>query len=179
MLKHAFVLVSTSTVPAVDFLVKIQEVKAVEREDAVFECVLSAPLPKISWLGKNVALEQGEKYDISVSEDMLIHRLVVKDCMQVDKGIYAAVAGMKSCNAWLIVEGKIKFSHRPHLVDQLINMLKCADPRIYSKCHVRKIHKLISLQLTHLNDYFIDSEQIWFINSKLESFVHSQTFKWF
>uniref|UniRef100_A0A8C2L702 Immunoglobulin like and fibronectin type III domain containing 1, tandem duplicate 3 n=1 Tax=Cyprinus carpio TaxID=7962 RepID=A0A8C2L702_CYPCA len=91
-------------IPAVDFLVKIQEVKAVEREDAVFECVLSAPLPKISWLGKNVALEQGEKYDISVSEDMLIHRLVVKDCMQVDKGIYAAVAGMKSCNAWLIVE---------------------------------------------------------------------------
>ncbi|XP_016085833.1 immunoglobulin-like and fibronectin type III domain-containing protein 1 [Sinocyclocheilus grahami] len=91
-------------IPAVDFLVKIQEVKAVEREDAAFECVLSAPLPKISWLGKNVTLEQGEKYDISVSEDMLIHRLVVKDCMQVDKGIYAAVAGMKSCNAWLIVE---------------------------------------------------------------------------
>ncbi|XP_052454802.1 immunoglobulin-like and fibronectin type III domain-containing protein 1 [Carassius gibelio] len=91
-------------IPVVDFLVKIQEVKAVEREDAVFECVLSAPLPKISWLGKNVALEQGEKYDISVSEDMLIHRLVVKDCMQVDKGIYAAVAGMKSCNSWLIVE---------------------------------------------------------------------------
>ncbi|XP_050968929.1 immunoglobulin-like and fibronectin type III domain-containing protein 1 [Labeo rohita] len=91
-------------IPAVDFLVKIQEVKAVEREDAVFECVLSAPFPKISWLGKNIPLEQGEKYDISVSEDMLIHRLVVKDCMQVDKGIYAAVAGMKSCNAWLIVE---------------------------------------------------------------------------
>uniref|UniRef100_A0A673MAY8 Immunoglobulin-like and fibronectin type III domain-containing protein 1 n=1 Tax=Sinocyclocheilus rhinocerous TaxID=307959 RepID=A0A673MAY8_9TELE len=91
-------------IPAVDFLVKIQEVKAVEREDAVFECVLSAPLPKISWLGKNIPLEQGEKYDISVSEDMLIHRLVVKDCMQVDKGIYATVAGMKSCNAWLIVE---------------------------------------------------------------------------
>uniref|UniRef100_A0A672RAJ7 Immunoglobulin-like and fibronectin type III domain-containing protein 1 n=1 Tax=Sinocyclocheilus grahami TaxID=75366 RepID=A0A672RAJ7_SINGR len=115
-------------IPAVDFLVKIQEVKAVEREDAAFECVLSAPLPKISWLGKNVTLEQGEKYDISVSEDMLIHRLVVKDCMQVDKGIYAAVAGMKSCNAWLIVEGKIKFRHHPHLVDQLINMSKCILP---------------------------------------------------
>ncbi|XP_051754091.1 immunoglobulin-like and fibronectin type III domain-containing protein 1 [Ctenopharyngodon idella] len=91
-------------IPVADFLVKIQEVKAVEREDAVFQCVLSAPLPKISWIGKNVPLEHGEKYDISVSEDMLIHTLVVKDCMQVDKGIYAAVAGMKSCNAWLIVE---------------------------------------------------------------------------
>ncbi|XP_037390655.1 immunoglobulin-like and fibronectin type III domain-containing protein 1 [Pygocentrus nattereri] len=91
-------------IPMVDFLVKIEEVKAVEREDAVFECVLSAPLPKISWMGKSVPLEQGEKYDITVSEDMLIHRLVVKDCMKVDNGIYAAVVGIKSCNAWLIVE---------------------------------------------------------------------------
>ncbi|KAF7711540.1 hypothetical protein HF521_000551 [Silurus meridionalis] len=91
-------------IPNVDFLVKISEVKAIEREDAVFECVLSAPLPKITWLGKSVALAQSEKYAITVSEDMLIHRLVVKDCMLVDKGIYAAVVGIKSCNAWLLVE---------------------------------------------------------------------------
>ncbi|XP_058259535.1 immunoglobulin-like and fibronectin type III domain-containing protein 1 [Hemibagrus wyckioides] len=90
--------------PNVDFLVKIKEVTAIEREDAVFECVLSAPVPKITWMGKNVALAQGQKYDITVSEDMLIHRLVVKDCMLVDKGIYAAMVGIKSCNAWLLVE---------------------------------------------------------------------------
>lgn len=86
---------------------KIQEVKAMEREDAVFECVISAPLSKLMWFGKNMPLEQGDKYDIEVSEDKLIHRLVVKDCMVVDKGIYAACAGIKSCNAWLVVEGKI------------------------------------------------------------------------
>ncbi|XP_029006620.2 immunoglobulin-like and fibronectin type III domain-containing protein 1 isoform X2 [Betta splendens] len=91
--------------PTVDFLVKIQDVKAQEREDAVFECVLSHPMTKITWMGKNVALEQGDKYDITVSEDMLIHTLVVKDCLLLDKGIYAAVAGLKSCSAWLIVEG--------------------------------------------------------------------------
>lgn len=96
-----------NTVPMVDFLVKIQEVKAVEREDAVFECVLTHPSSKISWFGKNVPLEQGEKYDIEVSEDKLIHRLVVKDCMMVDKGIYSACAGIRSCNSWLLVEGKI------------------------------------------------------------------------
>ncbi|XP_053491936.1 immunoglobulin-like and fibronectin type III domain-containing protein 1 [Ictalurus furcatus] len=94
-------------IPKVEFLVKIQEVIAMEREDAVFECVLSNPFSKILWVGKNVPLEQGEKYDITVSEDKLIHRLVVKDCMLVDKGIYAAMAGIKSCNAWLVVEGKI------------------------------------------------------------------------
>uniref|UniRef100_A0A3Q1JN37 Ig-like domain-containing protein n=1 Tax=Anabas testudineus TaxID=64144 RepID=A0A3Q1JN37_ANATE len=88
----------------VDFLVKIQEVKAKEREDAVFECVLSNPFSKILWFGKNIQLEQGDKYDIEVSEDKLIHRLVVKDCMIVDKGIYSACAGIQFCNAWLIVE---------------------------------------------------------------------------
>lgn len=93
----------------VDFLVKLQEVKAMEREDAVFECVLSNPFSKISWFGKNAPLETGEKYDIEVSEDKLIHRLVVKDCMMVDKGIYSAVAGIKSCNAWLVVEGQYWF----------------------------------------------------------------------
>uniref|UniRef100_UPI0037E9BFB1 immunoglobulin-like and fibronectin type III domain-containing protein 1 n=1 Tax=Semicossyphus pulcher TaxID=241346 RepID=UPI0037E9BFB1 len=91
-------------IPMVDFLVKIQEVKAIEREDAVFECVLSNPFSKILWFGKNLPLEQGDKYDIQVSEDKLIHRLVVKDCMVVDKGIYSVCAGIKSCNAWLVVE---------------------------------------------------------------------------
>ncbi|XP_068567860.1 immunoglobulin-like and fibronectin type III domain-containing protein 1 [Cebidichthys violaceus] len=91
-------------IPMVDFLVKIQEVKAIEREDAVFECVLSNPFSKILWFGKNLPLEQDDKYDIQVSEDKLIHRLVVKDCLIVDKGIYSACAGIKSCNAWLVVE---------------------------------------------------------------------------
>jgi len=92
------------SVPPVEFLVKIQEVSATERQDAVFEAVLSNPFSRILWFGKNQPLEQGDKYDIEVSEDKLIHRLVVKDCMVVDKGIYSAWAGIKSCNAWLLVE---------------------------------------------------------------------------
>ncbi|KAM3877763.1 immunoglobulin-like and fibronectin type III domain-containing protein 1 [Diretmus argenteus] len=91
-------------VPNIDFLVKIQEVTAMEREDAVFECLLSHPMSNITWTGKNTTLEHGDKYDISVSEDMLIHTLVVKDCLQLDKGIYTAGAGLKSCSAWLVVE---------------------------------------------------------------------------
>uniref|UniRef100_A0A673ZBZ2 Immunoglobulin-like and fibronectin type III domain-containing protein 1 n=1 Tax=Salmo trutta TaxID=8032 RepID=A0A673ZBZ2_SALTR len=91
-------------IPMVDFLVKIQECKAMEREDAVFECVLSQPFGKIMWVGKNLPLEAGDKYDIEVSEDKLIHRLIIKDVAMVDKGIYAAVAGIKSCNAFLVVE---------------------------------------------------------------------------
>ena len=93
-------------VPDVSFAVKIQEVKAVERENAQFQCVLTAPMNEIKWFGKSAPLEDGEKFQILVSEDKLIHKLIVKDVMPLDGGIYAAVAGIKSCNTFLIVEGE-------------------------------------------------------------------------
>lgn len=95
-----------AAVTEVDFAVKIKEVKADEREDALFQCVLTAPMDEIKWYGKNTLLSNSEKHEITVSEDKLIHKLMVKDCMPLDGGIYAAVAGIKSCNAWLLVEGK-------------------------------------------------------------------------
>ncbi|XP_037534630.1 immunoglobulin-like and fibronectin type III domain-containing protein 1 [Nematolebias whitei] len=91
-------------VPEVDFAVKIKEVKAEEREDALFQCVLTAPIAELKWYGKSTLLSNSEKHEIIVSEDKLIHKLLVKDCKPLDAGIYAAVAGIKSCNAWLIVE---------------------------------------------------------------------------
>ncbi|XP_056129387.1 immunoglobulin-like and fibronectin type III domain-containing protein 1 [Lampris incognitus] len=91
-------------VPSVDFAVKMLEVKAEERQDALFQCVLTAPLDELKWFGKNAPLINDEKHEIIVSEDKLIHKLIVRDCMPLDAGIYAAVAGIKSCNAWLIVE---------------------------------------------------------------------------
>uniref|UniRef100_A0A3Q1F972 Ig-like domain-containing protein n=1 Tax=Acanthochromis polyacanthus TaxID=80966 RepID=A0A3Q1F972_9TELE len=89
----------------VDFVIKIQETTAKEREDALFECVLTHPLPKITWMGKGSNLEDGEKYSITVSDHKLIHRLLIRDCQQLDKGIYSAVAGITTCSAWLVVEG--------------------------------------------------------------------------
>lgn len=93
-------------VPEVEFAVKIQEVKAEEREDALFQCVLTAPMNELKWFGKSAPLSNSEKHEIIVSEDKLIHKLIVRDCMPLDAGIYAAVAGIKSCNAWLVVEGE-------------------------------------------------------------------------
>ncbi|CAL8275764.1 unnamed protein product [Boreogadus saida] len=97
-------------IPNVNFVVKIQEVIAQEREDALFECVLSHPLPRIRWMGKNSPLEDGEKHSITVSEDKLIHSLLIRDCKQLDKGIYAAIAGIKSCSAWLVVQADAEAS---------------------------------------------------------------------
>lgn len=88
-----------------DFVVKIQEIKAEEREDALFECVLTHPLPSVTWSGKGSALEDGEKYIITGSDHKLIHRLLIRDCEPQDEGIYSAAAGATSCSAWLVVEG--------------------------------------------------------------------------
>uniref|UniRef100_A0A3B5M1C2 Ig-like domain-containing protein n=1 Tax=Xiphophorus couchianus TaxID=32473 RepID=A0A3B5M1C2_9TELE len=87
---------------SVDFVIKIQEIKAEENDDALFECVLTHPLPKITWMRKGILLEDGEKYNITVSDNKLIHRLLIKDCTKLDKGIYSAVAGTISCSAWLV-----------------------------------------------------------------------------
>ncbi|XP_053705644.1 immunoglobulin-like and fibronectin type III domain-containing protein 1 [Synchiropus splendidus] len=90
--------------PNVDFVIKILEITAEEGDDALFECVLTRPLSRISWSSKGIDLEDGEKYSITVSDHKLIHRLLIKDCTLQDKGIYSAVAGSTSCSAWLIVE---------------------------------------------------------------------------
>uniref|UniRef100_A0A3P9DK09 Immunoglobulin-like and fibronectin type III domain-containing protein 1 n=1 Tax=Maylandia zebra TaxID=106582 RepID=A0A3P9DK09_9CICH len=82
-----------------------RKIKAEEREDALFECVLTHPLPNITWMGKGNILEDGEKYHLTMSDHKLIHRLLIKDCQMLDKGIYSAVVGNTSCNAWLVVEG--------------------------------------------------------------------------
>uniref|UniRef100_A0A3Q4H3R1 Immunoglobulin-like and fibronectin type III domain-containing protein 1-like n=1 Tax=Neolamprologus brichardi TaxID=32507 RepID=A0A3Q4H3R1_NEOBR len=85
-----------------------RKIKAEEREDALFECVLTHPLPNITWTGKGNILEDGEKYNLTMSDHKLIHRLLIKDCQMLDKGIYSAVVGNISCNAWLIVEEMLK-----------------------------------------------------------------------
>uniref|UniRef100_A0A672FC61 Immunoglobulin like and fibronectin type III domain containing 1, tandem duplicate 4 n=1 Tax=Salarias fasciatus TaxID=181472 RepID=A0A672FC61_SALFA len=166
-------------IPMVDFLVKIQEVKAKEREDAVFECVLSNPFSKILWFGKNLPLEQGDKYDIEVSEDKLIHRLVVKDCMIVDKGIYSACAGIKSCNAWLVVEGK-KYIYFKMNLTKYVDSAVCFErpPSILVPLKVHTPPKGYQVYMTcavrgcptpsvkwYLNDVCINSDKNYYITN--------------
>lgn len=98
----------------VDFVINIQEVQAQEREDALFQCVLTHPVSRITWKGKGSVLEDGEKYSISVSAHKLIHSLMIKDCTQQDKGIYSAEAGSTACSAWLVVEGNTYITTREH-----------------------------------------------------------------
>lgn len=78
----------------------------VEGQDATFECVLSAPVKKLSWYNGDTSVENDNKYTMNVSEDMLTHSLVVKNCTPKDKGIYTVVAGTKKSKAALSVNGE-------------------------------------------------------------------------
>uniref|UniRef100_A0A668T1X9 Uncharacterized protein n=1 Tax=Oreochromis aureus TaxID=47969 RepID=A0A668T1X9_OREAU len=103
--EEANVLTTEFRVPAVEFVDKIKDAKAVESEDAVFQCVLSTPLNRITWSREDSSLEHGDKYEITISEDKLTHTLRVKDCEIADKGAYYAIAGIASSRASLMVEG--------------------------------------------------------------------------
>ncbi|KAM9760029.1 immunoglobulin-like and fibronectin type III domain-containing protein 1 [Menidia menidia] len=102
--EEANILTTDFQVPAVDFVSKIKDVKVTEKEDAIFQCVLSTPLNRIAWSKVDTSLEQGDKYEITASEDKLTHTLRVKDCQIADNGAYYAIAGITSSSASLKVE---------------------------------------------------------------------------
>ncbi|KAK7916435.1 hypothetical protein WMY93_012196 [Mugilogobius chulae] len=102
--EDANVLTTDFKVPAVEFAAQLKDVKTVECEDAVFQCVLSAPLNRITWSSENGSLDDESKYEITVSEDKLTHTLKVKNCGIKDTGTYFAIAGITSSKASLTVE---------------------------------------------------------------------------
>lgn len=106
LIKLFITLLVPLSVPAAEFADKLKDAKAVETEDAVFQCVLSTPLNSITWSREDLSLEGGDKYEISVSEDRLTHTLRVKDCEVADAGRYYAIAGLTSSSASLSVTGK-------------------------------------------------------------------------
>ncbi|XP_067442775.1 immunoglobulin-like and fibronectin type III domain-containing protein 1 isoform X1 [Thunnus thynnus] len=102
--EEANVLSTDFRVPDVEFIANIKDVKVFESEDALFQCVLSTPLNRITWSTQESSLEDGDKYEITVSEDKLIHTLKIKNCEKEDIGAYYAIAGITSSSASLTVE---------------------------------------------------------------------------
>uniref|UniRef100_A0A672R9W4 Immunoglobulin like and fibronectin type III domain containing 1, tandem duplicate 2 n=1 Tax=Sinocyclocheilus grahami TaxID=75366 RepID=A0A672R9W4_SINGR len=96
-------------VPDVELNTTLKDTKVIEGQDAVFECALSDPVPQITWCANDISVEHGEKYDIAVSEDKQVHKLAVKNCTKEDKGVYTAIAGLRSSQGTLDVEGKLLY----------------------------------------------------------------------
>uniref|UniRef100_A0A673GYH4 Immunoglobulin-like and fibronectin type III domain-containing protein 1 n=1 Tax=Sinocyclocheilus rhinocerous TaxID=307959 RepID=A0A673GYH4_9TELE len=101
---------STSLILEVTNYYYIKYIKVIEGQDAVFECALSDPVPQITWCANDISVEHGEKYDIAVSEDKQVHKLAVKNCTKEDKGVYTAIAGLRSSQGTLDVEEKFTYS---------------------------------------------------------------------
>ncbi|XP_056126541.1 immunoglobulin-like and fibronectin type III domain-containing protein 1 [Rhinichthys klamathensis goyatoka] len=96
---------STSlTLPDVEFTGILKDTKVVEGQDAEFECALSDPVPQITWCANDISVEHGDKYDVTVSKDKQVHKLTVKNCSKDDKGVYTAIAGLRSSQGTLVVE---------------------------------------------------------------------------
>uniref|UniRef100_A0A9J7ZQ99 Immunoglobulin like and fibronectin type III domain containing 1, tandem duplicate 4 n=1 Tax=Cyprinus carpio carpio TaxID=630221 RepID=A0A9J7ZQ99_CYPCA len=95
---------TTLAIPDVEFDGMLKDAKVVEGQDAMFEGIFSGPVPQITWCANDISVEHGDKYNITVSEDKLTHRLVVKNCKKEDKGVYTAIAGIKSSRATLAVD---------------------------------------------------------------------------
>lgn len=101
-----------------EFTAKIKDVKITNNDDAIFQCVLSTPLNRITWAKGDSSLEQSDKYEITVSEDKLTHTLRIKGCQTADNGAYYATAGIISSSASLRVESEETF-----LIQILINKI--------------------------------------------------------
>uniref|UniRef100_A0A3B4XAI0 Immunoglobulin-like and fibronectin type III domain-containing protein 1 n=1 Tax=Seriola lalandi dorsalis TaxID=1841481 RepID=A0A3B4XAI0_SERLL len=144
--EEANVLSTDFQVPAVEFIAKIKDVKAVESDDAVFQCVLSTPLNSITWSKQDSSLEHGNKYEITVSEDKLIHTLRVKDCKMEDHGAYYAIAGITSSSASLTVEGGTSF---------LPKKLPCAALIHFSPSYLRSTNIILYLPEVAYGFYFV------------------------
>uniref|UniRef100_A0AAY4BQA8 Immunoglobulin like and fibronectin type III domain containing 1, tandem duplicate 2 n=1 Tax=Denticeps clupeoides TaxID=299321 RepID=A0AAY4BQA8_9TELE len=84
--------------------------KTKEGESVEFGCSLSAPVDKITWYSNDKVMEEGEKCNIIVSEDKLVHKLVIKDCETSDSGTITAIVGITPCHASLCVEGQTSFA---------------------------------------------------------------------
>ncbi|XP_034023411.1 immunoglobulin-like and fibronectin type III domain-containing protein 1 [Thalassophryne amazonica] len=123
------VLATNFQVQSVEFTAGIKDTKATESEDAVFQCILSTPLNRITWATQNVSLEHGDKYEITASEDKRVHTLRVKDCNRADNGAYYAIAGIVSSSASLTVEDRgVQF------VSGLSNMVADTGQRAELSC---------------------------------------------
>lgn len=85
------------------------------------------------WYGNDVAMEDEAKYEITVSEDKLNHKVVIKDLDMADQGTITAIAGIVPSKASLVVIGKILlFVIFPELL-----VLCCFDKYISSESFSR------------------------------------------
>ncbi|XP_068851719.1 immunoglobulin-like and fibronectin type III domain-containing protein 1 [Aphelocoma coerulescens] len=88
----------------VRFRQPLSDARCAEAGDAEFQCVLCTPCHEPLWLHKSHLLQASDKHQISVTPDGLTHKLIVRNVVPSDSGLYTLDAGQGSSSAWLLVE---------------------------------------------------------------------------
>ncbi|XP_021346443.1 twitchin-like isoform X8 [Mizuhopecten yessoensis] len=97
------------TEPEWDFMKKLDDIEAMERDKCYFECDVSDPEAEVKWYkGKSdKELPSGGKYEII--KDGMKRRLVIKNCSMKDGGKYTCKVLTKETTGELFIEPDIKF----------------------------------------------------------------------
>ncbi|XP_069132543.1 twitchin-like isoform X11 [Argopecten irradians] len=97
------------TEPEWEFMKKLDDIEAMEREKCYFECDVSDPEAEVKWYkGKSdKELPSGGKYEII--KDGMKRRLVIKNCSMKDGGKYTCKVLNKETTGELFIEPDIKF----------------------------------------------------------------------
>ncbi|CAL1540886.1 unnamed protein product, partial [Lymnaea stagnalis] len=93
--------------PEWEFMRKMEDVEAVEREKATLECDVSDPEADVIWLREGKELKPGGKYEFV--KEGLKRKLVVKNCSIKDDGKYTCQVLDQTTTAELFVSPDVKF----------------------------------------------------------------------
>ncbi|XP_041366543.1 twitchin-like isoform X3 [Gigantopelta aegis] len=93
--------------PEWEFMKKLDDVEAVERERAMFECDVSDPEADVTWFKEEKELKSGGKYEFQ--KDNLKRRLIIKNCSAKDDGKYTCKLLDQTTTAELYVSPDVKF----------------------------------------------------------------------
>ncbi|XP_070200689.1 twitchin-like isoform X4 [Littorina saxatilis] len=93
--------------PEWEFMKKLDDVEAVEREKAIFECDVSDSEADVTWWRGEKELKSGGKFEFL--KDGLKRRLQIKNCSSKDDGKYTCKMLKQETTAELYVEPDVKF----------------------------------------------------------------------
>ena len=88
-----------------EFTKPLEDVKVLERENAIFECCVSHQKVPVTWYVAGVEVVPGPKYQVLAEE--FTHRLAINMAKPADEGEVKAVFRHQTSTAKLIVEGNL------------------------------------------------------------------------
>ena len=93
----------------------LQNVSAVQGEDAVFTCEVTQASSTVKWAKEGKAIKKSQKYDIS--QEVKVMKLIVHNVSAQDSGEYSCeVVGGATTKAKLEIKGMVSYFLKPQII---------------------------------------------------------------